>query len=549
MDLQVPLLIITVVAALVAAIRSIRARPLALGTLLIAVVVLTIAAIGWARHWDIVGSVVFTIWMVLALLPTLLARGVVYASARLMPRTAEALAWAIVVLHPARAMRLQARRFRVARLEHEGRTSEALAAIAATVEASPPGARGSYEAWAALTRLRLEERWEELDQASVAIPDALLRNNAALLLLVLRVDLELGHRNRAMTRFLRARAESSAAQMAAIQHQAALALLAYAGRTDEVEALLKTQLASHGSVFRALWMATARAASGAPSGVRELEAMARSPLATVARSARVRRLFLERLVAEPYDLLHQHLLEELTRSADVDRRYRLGIRSERRPVVTYTIVLLLLAMFGVESIAGGSMDLSVLIDLGALVPKAFVERGQWHTIFTFLFLHYGLLHLAMNTLGLLLLGPFVERSLSRWRFILVYLAAGLCGGVLIVLRYRYLGEGEEALYVGASGSILGLVGATCAILARAYYRERAKLGRQRLVWLGLLVVLQTVSDLLIENVSFFAHAVGAGTGLVLTLMIRHERHRPPDEDQKKNRPSHSSSKTPLKTPG
>lgn len=532
MDLQVPLLIITVVAALVAAIRAARARPPAVGTLVIALAVLATAAAGWAMHWPIAGSVVFSIWVVLALLPQLLARAVVYASARLMPRTAELLAWAIVVLHPARAMRLQAGRFRVARLEHEDRTADALAAIAAIVESSPAGSRRTYEAWAALSRLRLEENWEELDQASMAIPDSLLRNNAALLVLVVRVDLELGHRNRAMTRYLRARAESSAAQMAAIHHQISLALLAYAGRTAEVEALLDTQLASHGPAVRALWLATARAASGASTGRVELEEMSRSKLVAIARSARVRLRFLDRLLTEPYDLLHQHLLEELSRSADVDRRYRLGIRAERRPIVTYAIVLVLVAVFGVEILAGGSTDLSVLIELGALVPKAAVERGRWHTLFTFVFLHYGVLHLAMNGLGLLLLGPFVERSLSRARYVLVYLASGLMGGALIVLRYRYLGDSEDALYVGASGSILGMVGATCAILARAYYRERVKLGRQRLLWLGLLVVLQTVSDLLIENVSFFAHAIGAGTGLVLTLLIRHESHRLPDRKQR-----------------
>lgn len=523
MDLQIPLLIITVVAALVTAIRSARTRPPTFGTLGIAVAVLVLAAIGWLQRWAVIGSLVFALWMVLALLPTLLARGVIVASARLMPRTAEALAWVIAVLHPAKAMRLQARRFRVARLEHEERNSEALAAISAIVEGSPVAVRRSYEAWGALSRLRLLERWDELDETSAAIPDALLRNNAALLILVLRVDLELGQRRRAMTRFLRARAESSAAQMAAIQHQAALALLAYAGRIEDVRLLLDTQLASHGGTVRALWLATARAAAGDQEGVAELEALARSSAAPVARSARVRLTFLDRLRAEPYELLHQHLLDELGRAADVDRRYRLGFQPTRRPVVTYGIVGLLVAMFGVELLAGGSTDLRVLIELGALVPSAFVERGQWHTIFTFLFLHYGVLHLAMNAIGLLLLGPFVERSLSRARYVIVYLASGLVGGALIVLRYRYLGDSQDALYVGASGSILGMVGATCALLARAYHRERVKLGRQRLLWLALLVVLQTVSDLLIENVSFFAHAVGAATGLVLTALIRHER--------------------------
>ena len=69
------------------------------------------------------------------------------------------------------------------------------------------------------------------------------------------------------------------------------------------------------------------------------------------------------------------------------------------------------------------------------------------------FLHYGLFHLAMNMYSLYFAGTILEQVIGRWRFVLLYLVAGLAGaaGALVLIA--------ERATVGASGAIFGILGA------------------------------------------------------------------------------------------
>src|SRR5207247_845424 len=54
------------------------------------------------------------------------------------------------------------------------------------------------------------------------------------------------------------------------------------------------------------------------------------------------------------------------------------------------------------------------------------------TFVTYFFLHYNLLHLAFNLLGLFVFGPQVEERLGGKSFVLYYFACGIGGAVLVV---------------------------------------------------------------------------------------------------------------------
>src|SRR5687767_706795 len=59
-----------------------------------------------------------------------------------------------------------------------------------------------------------------------------------------------------------------------------------------------------------------------------------------------------------------------------------------------------------------------------------VARGWVWQLITFQFLHAGWLHIILNSLGLYIFGRIVEDTLGRKRFLIVYLGAGVCGGLL-----------------------------------------------------------------------------------------------------------------------
>ena len=126
--------------------------------------------------------------------------------------------------------------------------------------------------------------------------------------------------------------------------------------------------------------------------------------------------------------------------------------------------------------------------------------------------------------ALWILGPFTEFALGFRRFIQVYLLAGI-GSMGMVMIFG-TGPNGEQLTVGASGCIMGLVGATGALMLRGWLREKALAAKRRLLATLLIVSIQTLFDSVVPQVSMTAHLSGALIGFAATLVLR-DRLRPP----------------------
>src|SRR5437762_853516 len=77
-----------------------------------------------------------------------------------------------------------------------------------------------------------------------------------------------------------------------------------------------------------------------------------------------------------------------------------------------------------------------------------IAHGEWYRLITAMFLHYGLLHLALNMYALWILGRDLERFLGPLRFTGLYLLAGLGGNVA-----AYLFSAPNAATAGASTAV------------------------------------------------------------------------------------------------
>ena len=75
------------------------------------------------------------------------------------------------------------------------------------------------------------------------------------------------------------------------------------------------------------------------------------------------------------------------------------------------------------------------------------------------FLHFGLFHLVMNMLALLVLGADLERYLGRARFVAVFLVSAVSGGAAVALFADPISQ-----TVGASGGVFGLLGAAAVVI-------------------------------------------------------------------------------------
>ena len=101
--------------------------------------------------------------------------------------------------------------------------------------------------------------------------------------------------------------------------------------------------------------------------------------------------------------------------------------------------------------------------------KPLVLSGQWWRLFTCMFLHSGIIHIAFNMYALLFIGIYLEPLLGRLRFATAYLATGLLSSVTSAWWH-----GDNIVGVGASGAIFGLYGVFLALLTTSIIHKRAR---------------------------------------------------------------------------
>lgn len=153
--------------------------------------------------------------------------------------------------------------------------------------------------------------------------------------------------------------------------------------------------------------------------------------------------------------------------------------------------------------------------LGALEPYSVVVRGEYWRLVSALFLHAGITHLLFNVFALYVLGPGLERTIGSVRFAATYLISGIGSSVGVVLL-TLIGIIRPTMVVGASGCVMGVVGAWAGFLLRHRHVPRA---RERLINILMIVGIQTAFDLTTPQVSTAAHICGLVTGFLVGLMI------------------------------
>lgn len=191
-------------------------------------------------------------------------------------------------------------------------------------------------------------------------------------------------------------------------------------------------------------------------------------------------------------------------------------RSQLRSApAVFILILVNVLVFLFQIWFGNRNDPDVLHRIGALEPDAVVAQGEYWRLFTALFLHAGFLHLAFNLFALYILGPQLERSIGTIRTLACYLISGLASSAGVV-ALNEIGMIHVDQLIGASGCILGVVGAWAGFLLR---HRHAPFAKQQLANIGLIVVIQIAFDLSTPEVSMPAHLCGLVAGFLLGLVL------------------------------
>ncbi|MDY6940924.1 MAG: rhomboid family intramembrane serine protease [Cyanobacteriota bacterium] len=291
---------------------------------------------------------------------------------------------------------------------------------------------------------------------------------------------------------------------------------AFCGRVDRVQTILNSASKLYPPQTRAFWLATACMAAGgedAAAATQQLVGLKERANGLLQRAIAWR---LSVPLAAPQQVLQpssQGILEywETRQESSTTDRIR---ASQRIPWATYSAIAVNAILFAVETLLGGSQNNQVLYRLGALVPEV-VWAGEWWRLLSATFLHFGIAHLGMNMLGLYILGIYVEVALGVWRYLALYLVSGTGSMLATTILSLWLEpDAGVRLVVGASGAVMGLIGAIAAILLRGWRQKKVRADRDRLRAILLIVGLQTIFDLMNPQICFVCHASGLILGFV-----------------------------------
>jgi membrane associated rhomboid family serine protease len=181
-------------------------------------------------------------------------------------------------------------------------------------------------------------------------------------------------------------------------------------------------------------------------------------------------------------------------------------------LVTKALIAINVLVFLVNLAQGSALNQTSgsIFEKGALFIRSPIypgglADGEWYRLITAAFLHASIIHLAMNMFVLWIVGAPVEQAIGRGRFLALYFVSGLAGsaGALVF--------SPNAITVGASGAIFGILGAALVLESQRSY----VLGGQAL---GLIVV-NLVLTFAIPNISVGGHLGGLAGGALSMLAL------------------------------
>ena len=179
--------------------------------------------------------------------------------------------------------------------------------------------------------------------------------------------------------------------------------------------------------------------------------------------------------------------------------------------VTLVVLLAYVTMAFLTGIV--DYDIEKLDQYGMLRPFQ-VAAGEWWRLFSAAFLHLGLLHLVMNGMSMISLGPELERSLGSVRFALLYLVSALGGHVAVCFVY-----GPFGAVAGGSGALFGMLGGAVAMQMHTGRHVMSFLefeGPRRLLFT---IVIYLVAGAFLPFISNTGHAGGLVAGFLVTYLF------------------------------
>lgn len=196
-------------------------------------------------------------------------------------------------------------------------------------------------------------------------------------------------------------------------------------------------------------------------------------------------------------------VQEANRNIPTTRTVFGGKATDGRPLVTYVLIGLNAAVFGLQMVVSGLTD---ALMYAGLYTSAYLPPEPWRML-TSAFAHSPdfLGHIAFNMYALYICGRVLEPMLGRLRFLALYLISALGGSVAVLL----IASPQQGV-VGASGAVFGLFAALFVLL-----RSRGV----PVVQIAILVAINLAIGFIVPGIAWEAHVGGLLVGAAIAAVF------------------------------
>jgi membrane associated rhomboid family serine protease len=139
--------------------------------------------------------------------------------------------------------------------------------------------------------------------------------------------------------------------------------------------------------------------------------------------------------------------------------------------------------------------------------------GEWWRVLTSMFVHFGIIHIALNMWCLWSLGSSLEPLMGPWGFGLTYFFSGLAASAASLAWSPWRAS------AGASGAIFGIAGAFVTFLLMKRLPIEKTLVRRNLRSMGFFILYNLLYGAANSHIDNSAHIGGLVAGLILGALV------------------------------
>lgn len=185
----------------------------------------------------------------------------------------------------------------------------------------------------------------------------------------------------------------------------------------------------------------------------------------------------------------------------------------RKSYVNWALIALNILFFLYLEMTGSSFDTSFMVDHGAMYAPRVVEYGEYYRLFTSMFMHFGIEHIANNMLILFVLGGNLEQALGSVKYLILYILSGI--GANVISMMVNVDDYHHVVSAGASGAIFGVVGG----LLYAVVRNKGQLEDLSTFQVAMVIICSLYFGFTSSGVDHAAHFAGLALGILLCIFL------------------------------